>query len=298
MPNNLTIQSNIKNFQHSGNITDYALFLGGLNTTHEALEIYDPLRTGYGRIFMVRQPIFLEQTIKDKLKVFKHIIEYGNVNITGLNDISMDFANYQGGYSNKSFEIPTFATDSTNSITIGVYEFSGSPIREVIYQWMNGTADFLTGLSHYNGLNSGWDGTGDRPKYDHIQANQTAEFIYVATDHTGKSIEYACLLTNCFPKNLKNDHFNYQSGDHDLVKYDIEFTCTKYESIQINKVAQALLNKYKVLSNSLNFYSGFNTSGTIDGGTARGYNPASGKLEESSSRTNTEEPMEIIEAVG
>ena len=66
-----------------------------------------------------------------------------------------------------------------------------------------------------------------------------------------EEIEYACLLANCFPKSINNDAFNYSSGEHNLEELDIEFTCTKYESNQINKVAQALLNKYKILTNSL-----------------------------------------------
>ena len=70
-----TIQSNIK--QHDGDkLLDYALFVGGLNVTNEVLANYDPLRTGYGRLFMVRTPLFLSRTIPTKLKKFKHILEY------------------------------------------------------------------------------------------------------------------------------------------------------------------------------------------------------------------------------
>ena len=284
----LTIQSNIKNYRDytsADDITKYALFMGGLNTTNEALKIYDPLRTGYGRIFMVRKPEFLNQTIPQQLKTFKHILEYGNTSVSGLSDITVDFNQYQGGYTNKSFEIPSVATDGTNELNIKVYEFSGSPVREVIYQWINGTTDLLTGLSHYNGEET----------LARIQANQTAEFIYVNTDHTGKNVEYACLFTNCFPKNLKNDHFNYDAGQHQLVEYDIQFTATKYESIQINRVAKALLDKYKVLSNSLNFYSGYTTA-SINNAAGHTYNPQTGKLETGYS-ANEEVPVDV-EPVG
>ena len=59
------------------------------------------------------------------------------------------------------------------------------------------------------------------------------------------------LLANCFPVNVKNDQFNYTSGSHDLVEYNIEFRCTKYESMEVNKLAEALLDRYKDLANSL-----------------------------------------------
>ena len=270
-----TIQSNIKNHEND-DLLNYALFVGGLNVTHDVLANYDPLRTGYGRLFMVQSPLWLQEAIPTKLKKFKHILEYGNTAVQGINDIEVQFNTYTGGYAGKSFEIPSVATDSTNSFTVNCYEFSGSPIREVIHTWVNGTVDLLTGLTHYNGVDSG---------IGRLQSNQTAEFVYVSTDHTGEEVEYACLLANCFPANVKNDQFNYTSGSHDLVEYNIEFRCTKYESMQINKLGKALLDRYKVLANSLNFYSGIKSlEGESSGylgdrlGSDKVYDIASGKL--------------------
>ena len=241
-----TIQSNIKS--HTDNtLTDYALFMGGLNVTNEVLRNYDPLKTGYGRLFMIRKPVFLDANIPDQLKKFKHILEYGNTAIAGINNVTVNMQSITGGYVGKSFEIPTHATDDTNEFSVTCYEFAGSPIREVIHTWINGAADLMTGLTHYNGVDS---------KISRTQANQTAEFIYIATDNTGEKVEYACLFANCFPKELKNEQFNYTSGEHNLVEYQINFTCTKYESLQINHVANELLKKYKLLANSLNFFSG------------------------------------------
>ena len=94
---------------------------------------------------------------------------------------------------------------------------------------------------------------------------------------------------------MNTDVFNYQAGTHELVETTIEFTCTKYESIQINKVAKALLNKYKLLANSLNFYSGIDVSEieTVSGRNAFGYNVATGKLDEAKAGVDTISPMEI-----
>ena len=273
-----TIQSGIKHHSND-DLTKYALFMGGLNVTHDVLVNYDPLKTGYGRLFMIRKPVFLDNTIPGKLKKFKHILEYGNTSITGINDVTVNFQSITGGYVGKSFEIPTHATDDTNEFTVTCYEFSGSPIREVIHTWINGTTDLISGLAHYNG--------DDSPK---IQANQTAEFIYIATDNTGEAVEYACLFANCFPKNIKNDHFNYTSGEHNLVEYQIQFTCTKYESMQINKVAQSLLNRYKLLANSLNFYSGVKSSDDTTLGKGFGYNSETGELTEGYNKKNSKAP--------
>ena len=81
--------------------------------------------------------------------------------------------------------------------------------------------------------------------------------IYVSTDNTGRNIEFACLLSNMIPKVVKRDHFNYESGTHNAVEYDIEFTCTQYCSPDVNTVASLLLKKYRILTNYLNFKSDY-----------------------------------------
>ena len=55
-----TIQSNIRNADSHASIMNYALFMGGTNVTHDVLEQYDPLKTGYSRIFMVRKPTWVD----------------------------------------------------------------------------------------------------------------------------------------------------------------------------------------------------------------------------------------------
>lgn len=242
-----TLQSNIHNHQFDS-LDQYSLFMGGLNVTHDSLLQYDPLKTGFGRLFMVRKPTFLDSLMPAQLKKFKHILEYANIGVNGINNISVDFEPITGGYVGKSFEIPMIAKDDTNTITIKTYEFSGSLMREVLHMWVTGVMDIQTAFSHYHGV--------DIPVH---QANHTAEFIYLVTDQTGKRIEYACHLANCFPKDIKEDHFNYDAGQHSLVPLDIELTCTKYVSPQINEKAKQLLDKYNILMNYLDFNSGFKT---------------------------------------
>jgi len=266
----VTFQSNIKT-HNMENITNYAYFLGGLNVTRGALEQYDPLKTGFGRIFMVRQPRFVMQMLPEKLKKFKHVLEYANIGVEGIQNIGMDFNPMTGGYTNRQMDIPNIAKDDQTSFTIKTYEFSGSLMREIIQYWINGVADIQSGLSHYNGS-----------ALPVCQANQTAEFIYVVTDQTGTNVEYACMFANCMPREIKLDQFNYSAGDHNLVQIDIEFTCTRYMSPQINSLAQALLVKNGILMNSLNFHSGMTQKQVVeDTGDGSEYNISTGKLDRS-----------------
>lgn len=271
-----TIQSNIKNHTND-NLLNYALFMGGLNVTHDVLANYDPFIGGRARLFMVRKPLVLEQAIPNKLNKFKHILEYGNTGVNGIGDMSVDFQEISGGYLNRKFSVPTSVTDDTDTITIKVYEFSGGPVREVIYTWVNSVIDTISGLTHYNGIDE---------KIARIQSNHTAEFIYCVTDNTGDNVEYACLLANCFPTTIKNDHFNYNAGEHNIVEYEVPFKATKYEGMQINKIATSLLKRYKILSNSLNFYSGIEDSDDALG-KGRGYDIKTGMLKEGAAQTKS-----------
>lgn len=64
------------------------------------------------------------------------------------------------------------------------------------------------------------------------------------------------MLCNMFPKVSPRGHFNQSPGEANHVEIDIEFTCTMYTSPDINMVAQLLINKYRVLTNALDFTAG------------------------------------------
>lgn len=246
-----TLQANIKHY-NKADITNYSLFLGGINATHQSLQQYDPLKTGYNRIFLVKMPVFMEKIMPDQTKRFRHLVEYGFTKIDGIQNTSLEFEGVTGGYAGRQFEVGTVAKDETNAITISLYEFSGSPVREYLDMWITGIADPHTGLGHYHGL---LDDTSANVKY--AQHNHVMEAIYVATDPTGRSdgVEYACLLTNMIPKTVRKDQFNYESGTHGLVQLDVEFTAVKYESPQINTIAKSLVDKFQVMNDYIEFNS-------------------------------------------
>ena len=249
-----SLQSNIKN--NNKDLTKYSLFLGGLNVKAKALEQYNPLKTGYTRIFVVQMPKFMNRILPLASKNFKHMIEYGFKSIDGIQNLTMEYEAITGGYAGRSFEIPTILKDETNAITIKLQEMSGSPVREYIEMWLSGISDPHTGLCHYHGALEKDLATGNAGM-EAIQANQVAEMIYVSTDNTGREIEFACLLSNMIPKVVKRDHYNYESGTHNAVEYDVEFTCTMYTSPDVNNVAKLLLDKYKILTNYLDFKSDY-----------------------------------------
>ena len=270
----ITIQTNAHKASIN-NIENYSLMLGGLNVTHAALEQYDPLITGYTRLFMVRKPIIFTRILTEEFNRFKHILEYGNTAISGIGDAQLNATQISGGYVGREFDIPTTTKDDSNELSIKTFEFSGSPIREILHFWCNAISDNQSGFATYGGLiQSG--------ELSYKQANHTAEFIVVSTDRTGMKVENACMWCNCFPKGYKNDHFNYTAGTHEQVDLDVNFYGTKYESSEINKKAEILLKKYQILVNSLEFNSGLdNGDESFEEPTTvtRGYNAKTGQLE-------------------
>ena len=240
-------------------ITNYSLFAGGLDMTHASSEIYTPLVGGYGRLFMIRQPAFLIDKDKgagygSEMKIFKHILEYGNTGVSGIGDITLETESMTGGYAGRSVDMATVAKDDTQSFTVKAYEFAGSPVRNLLHLWITGISDPMTGLATYHGSTLPVN-----------QANHTAEFIYLMTDRSGNNVEYACMLSNCIPKKVPEDHFNYEAGTHSMTTLDVEFTAVKYESLAINTYATRLLNAFKILGNHLNFNPGLNDLTSITG---------------------------------
>lgn len=258
--NKRTTQTNLKQTDSQG-FTNYAYFLGGVDARFRALEQYDLLRKGYGRIFILRMPTFIKYALPESTQMFKHLLEYGNIGIDGISGYTADFTSITGGYNGDSLELPTGSKDDTSSITIKLYETAGSLIRTYIDFWITGAAaDPISGLVHYHGAS-----ISDGVPVKVCQANQIMEALYVNTDQTGKECTYACLLTNMFPKQSDHSHVNYDPGSHEMVDMSIEFTAKKYMSASINALGQHLVDKYAIMRNYLNYGHGYGSGeNTID----------------------------------
>ena len=264
-----TLQDNIHK-DNLDNLENYAFWLGGTDTTNAALKQYDLLRTGYGRMFILQMPKFVQYLLPDETKKFRHLLQFANTGIDGIQGYTVDFTSATVGYVGNTVELPINVKDDTSAITVKIYETQGSLIRTYLDFWITGTIDPFTGLSHYHGArdvdyqtgstlleNEGYDVTTRGDLYL-SQSNHTMEMLYVATDPTGMEPEYVCLLTNMFPKGSDHSPFFYESGSHDLVQLSIEFTASKYMSAQINYIGTLALARYNILRNYLNMYSGYN----------------------------------------
>lgn len=260
-------------------MTKYSMFVGGVNATHHALRNYSPMINGFGRLFMVRPPRAILKMFAgsdanlyssdNQFIQFKHMLEYMNRSVTGFQEKKIENAAtpIQGGFAGRMFNTPTVTKETTQTITIGLYEFVGAPVYTVIDGWINAIGDENSGLATYGGwISGGKDFNGlEKRLYRRAneseegipfnEANHTAEFIYVMHDRSGAQVERAVMLADCYPEGINQGAIldMAQGGTHDNVTYDVTFNCVVYRSPIINAIANDLLKQYRIVSNSLNF---------------------------------------------
>lgn len=249
----LTIQSGLKR-----NLKDYSNFcywLNGVDVTDQNLDQFTPYIQGVSRIFMIKKPIFLMSNYSKECNNFKSLIETGYTRIDGIQDTNVEFVDFEGGFNGQKFRNVSLASNDTDTITITVYEQTGSPIREFLDLWVTGVRDIKSGIAHYHGAFDTADAAGNVMKYS--ERNHTAEFIYCVMDPSGRELEYACMFAHAFPTKVPKSHLNYESRNRGNVPIDIEFAVQMYESPAINAMACYCLQNSLVEYNYLKFSPNF-----------------------------------------
>lgn len=263
------------------NTKDYrnlSYFIAGIDVTDQNLDQLTPYIPGITRMFMHKEPYFMQIAFPQETDNFKSYIETGYKSISGINDMSVNSEQISGGWANQNYEVISSVTDDTDQIQIGIYEQTGSPVREFLELWVTGVRDPRSGVAHYHGVvetpqntlyTMNTNGTNESiPTYSEMgnynnnggkiwvpygEKNHTAEFVYYDLDPTAHYIEYACMFAHAFPKSVKKDHLNYSSGDRSPVEMTVDFAVMKYESRYINDLAIHYLIKDQLEYNYLNF---------------------------------------------
>lgn len=262
------MKKNTKSFK------DMSYFIAGIDVTDQNLDQLTPYIPGIARLFMHKEPVFMQVAFPTETDNFKSYIETGYKSVQGINDLSASAESIQGGWANQQYEILTSVQDDTTEITIGLYEQTGSPVREFLELWLTGVRDPRSGVAHYHGvvetpthLSTGLYTKGTNTSYKEMgnyneknniyvpycERNHTAEFVYYDLDPTAHYIEYACMFAHAFPKNVNKDFYNYNSGERSPVESSVQFSVMKYESRYINDLAIHYLIKDQLEYNYLNF---------------------------------------------
>lgn len=271
-PGSNYMKKNTKNYR------EMSYFISGIDVTDQNLDQLTPYIPGIARLFMHKEPIFMQVAFPTETDNFKSYIETGYKSVQGIGDLSASAETIQGGWANQSYEILTSVEDQTNEITIALYEQTGSPVREFLELWLTGVRDPRSGVAHYHGVvetpnnataaNNSYPGntyaqlgnanlagntTRNSIYLPYCERNHTAEFVYYDLDPTAHYIEYACMFAHAFPKNVNKDFYNYNSGERSPVESQVQFSVMKYESRYINDLAIHYLIKDQLEYNYLNF---------------------------------------------
>ena len=255
-----TVQRNTKDFNN------FSYFLGGIDVTDQNLDQFTPYIRGVSRFFIHKLPPFMLEFDKEMSQRFKSYVETGYTSVDGIGDITMEFTEFEGGFAGQRYSTVSMSRDETESITLQLYELTGSPIREYLDTWITGVRDPRSGIAHYHGM---------LDKIPYSEKNHTMESFYVNLDPTAQKIEYVAMFAHMMPTRVPKAHLNYEKGNHDNAQLDIEFRVTKYESPAINDVGYWYINNSQVNYNYLDFDPHINDSqnatGFISGAYVRNY---------------------------
>ena len=238
-----TIQTGL--LQNTKDYSSFGYWINGIDVTQQNLNQLNPYTKGVARLFMFTPPYFMQSYYPDLTRQFKSYVETGITKMNGIQNLSVEFNDFEGGFAGQVFRTVKLVKDDTTSFSIALYEQSGSPVRQFIDTWVTGTRDPRSGVAHYH--NSG---------ISYGEKNHTAEFIYYVMDPTAQQIEYACMFACCFPTSVPKDHLNFDAGDRDNALIELEFNCVKYESRYINQVATWYMNADKITYNYIDFNPG------------------------------------------
>ena len=262
----ITIQSNIKS--NTKSFDKFGYFLGGIDVTHQNLDMFTPYIRGVSRIFLHKPPAFMQERFPDMTRRFKTYLETGYTSLDGIGDITVDFTDFEGGFAGQRYSTVSLSRDETDTITIQLYELTGSPIREYLDTWITGTRDPRSGIAHYHGV------IAEKGADYYSEKNHTAEMFYVNLDPTAINIEYCAMFAHMFPTRVPKAHLNYEKGNRDNALLDVEFRTTKYESPAINNIGAWYIANSNVNYNYLDFDpnvtvkgKGYNNAYTYDYGT-------------------------------
>ena len=197
---------------------------------------HDPYISGFAFIKWISVPIWIPTAPE-----FKALSEKNFKSFSGINDIQMGTEGVRAGFTGNEIH---YAKDITKSgeFTMKYQEQSGSPLSKIYNAWVSGIRDPKTGIATYpkaNGL-------------EYHSSNHTGVLLYVVTRpdadnfNGGKNIEFAALFTKVMPTKIPLNHFNFESGSHDLAEPEQEFKGYMHIGEKVENFAAQYMNASRI----------------------------------------------------
>ena len=120
------------------------LIRGTMSFSRDKLRELDPSYTGYTHIFVLRMPLFMTQIANGNVlpgyspnaigeaqthcKNLKALLEMGSTSYSGTPDLTLNTAEVNTGFSERSYPAPTFSAYDGKTFTIRCLETRGKPL--------------------------------------------------------------------------------------------------------------------------------------------------------------------------
>lgn len=174
---------------------------------------YDPYVSGYAFIAWVKVPSWISEVDK-----FKQLSQKNFKSFQGINNIELETEGTRTGFTTNETHYTKGIGNKSSEFTLKYQQHSGSPMTSLYNEWVSGIRDPKTGIATY-------------PKefgVEYHSNNHTGTLLYVVTrpdadNFDGNNIEFAALWTHVQPTRINLEHFNFESGSHDVFDLDQPF---------------------------------------------------------------------------
>lgn len=212
------------------------LLRGTMSFSKDRLRELDPSYTGHTHIFVLRMPPFMTAIANNNqvegyeangiakaqahCKNLKALIELGSTAYSGTPDLTMQTAEVNVGWSERSYPAPTFSQYDGKTFTIRCLETRGEPLRRAVEYYINGITD-----ANVKGtlLHGALDQNGNL--MEPTLANITFSIMVVQTDQTLLRIQDISIWNSCILTTANRDNLDWENGSIDIVQpRDLQFT--------------------------------------------------------------------------
>lgn len=252
------------------------LIRGTMSFSRDKLRELDPSYTGYTHIFVLRMPLFMTQIANGNVlpgyspnaigeaqthcKNLKALLEMGSTSYSGTPDLTLNTAEVNTGFSERSYPAPTFSAYDGKTFTIRCLETRGEPLRRALEYYINGISDANVKATMLHGaLNS--DGTLMEPTLP----NYTFAIMVVQTDQTLRNIQDISLWNSVIITSAERSQLDWENGSIDIVQpMDVQMTGVYMPDAHNSYIDNLAL---KLLGTRLKFYKRYQDMSETDIGT-------------------------------
>ena len=223
------------------------LVRGILRGNYDNLLFMSPFQSGRHFFIFLKMPSFMEAAFPEDTKRFKNIIEKFQTKFEGINDMTANFGEMDGGSASNKMSYITKTEMQFDEFTVGVpYDLHKLPLLEYLELWISGMSDPITDFTHYHGK------LGDSRCPEPNIAYEVAEAIYILLDRGGRPLRSA-MIYGIMPTKAHSSQLNSDKNNTEAQTLDLTFKGILRMSPDINALAMQVSNAIIFTKNYLEY---------------------------------------------